>query len=120
QIDLLVEGARNMAQGLIVNDLFGDGGAYRPPRVQGTAAGYDHWDAPHNDADPWLASRVPVPLSELAQPFDSAPTRIYSQGELVVEGGRFYMCRADQTGSIAGPPNPEWVPLTEPDGTPMA
>jgi len=113
QIDLLVEGARNMAQGLIVNDLFGDGGAYRPPSVNRTLGGYQHWDAPHNDSDPWLASRVPVPLSELAVPHGMGT---YHQGDIVESSNSYYLCVAS-TSSI--PPGGDWILLTESNGAPM-
>src|SRR5262245_12275902 len=78
QIDLLVEGAKNIAQAVIVDDLFG-GGAFKPndSSVPLTLATYGNFDwptidpAPTNPATPlpagpydrYIASRLPQKLS---------------------------------------------------------
>ncbi|MGH7213991.1 MAG: hypothetical protein ACREIT_04440, partial [Tepidisphaeraceae bacterium] len=64
QVDLLLDGAENLAKGAIIGDLFGSsvGGIdYRPPSDTGVSSTYIHGDALQSvQSDGWLADRVPT------------------------------------------------------------
>ena len=81
QIDLLLQGAENMANAILIDNLFGPGGAYRPtgPVVAGPTGyqnpGYTHqtgYDTGYPGSvpfeypnDAWLAARTPLRPSDI-------------------------------------------------------
>lgn len=115
QIDLLVEGARNIVQGLVISDLYGTEGVYRRPETG--IGGYRHWDSPHDNSDPWLASRLPVSLGDLAISYTGAGA--FERGDIVEHDNRYYLCHT-ATSSIPQAGDPQyWILLTDGNGNDM-
>src|SRR5688572_27033512 len=58
QIDLLVEGVKNLVIGGIISDLYNGANVYRPPTELEEGSNYEHHDS--HLVDQYLAARVPI------------------------------------------------------------
>ncbi|MDB5305390.1 MAG: hypothetical protein JWM97_2939, partial [Phycisphaerales bacterium] len=121
QADLLADGVVNMTQAAVGDDQPG----VPRPLPGGTVRGQNCAPLSH----PFLASRVPVRLSEIAPPWETAVRfagadhpRTFFQGEYVFSDGSYWVCRQTHTASAAAQPgsqSPYWLDSQTPGETPV-
>jgi len=117
QADLLLDGTVALTEATLVGDL------YRGSRFRPASGGSDAWTAAQSQ--PILASRVPVPISDVAPPWLASSSfagaswpRTYFQGDYVSFDYRFWVCRKTHVAAPDNaPPDPDlWLDTGAADG----